>query len=338
LSRLTVPATGEKMVPMARPLRSLAVVLAFGALLAACTSDGDTPAPSGPSGGGQKVNAMMASTDLYAGAKQRVGIGFVTAQGTLVSYGSVDFRFSYVGTANAPQQPAPGPTATAVYLPTPGTANSGSRPTLTQPAQARGIYVAEDVTFDRAGFWRVDIAANVSGLGAISTSTTFGVTAEPALPAPGQPALKTDNLTIGSKGVPPGAIDSRAADGGDVPDPELHRWTIADAIAQHRPAVVIFSTPVFCVSRFCGPVTDEVEQLAKRFSDRAVFIHVEIWRDYQKQAINQAAADWLYRNGDLTEPWLYEIGADGTIVDRWSVLFREDEVAAWLESLPKMKG
>jgi hypothetical protein len=139
--------------------------------------------------------------------------------------------------------------------------------------------------------------------------------------------------------VPAAAIDSRAtSDGGTIPDPELHTWTIAEAIAKHVPAVVIFSTPVFCVSRFCGPVTDEVEQLAKRFSDRAVFIHVEIWRDYQKQVINQAAADWLYRNNDLTEPWLYEIGADGKIVDRWAVLFREDQVASWLESLPTLNA
>ena len=26
-----------------------------------------------------------------------------------------------------------------------------------------------------------------------------------------------------------------------------------------------------------------------------------------KRVINQAAADWVYRNNDLTEPWLFEI-------------------------------
>ena len=43
-------------------------------------------------------------------------------------------------------------------------------------------------------------------------------------------------------------------------------------------------------------------------------------------------------NGDLTEPWLFLIGADGTIVDRWSSMWSEQEVAAELEQLPPMQG
>jgi hypothetical protein len=140
-----------------------------------------------------------------------------------------------------------------------------------------------------------------------------------------------------SSDAPPEAIDSRASNGGDIPDPELHRWTIAEAIRQGRPALVVFSTPVYCVSQFCGPVTDVVERLAHRFRDRAVFIHVEIWRDYQNKVINKAAADWLLRGQDLTEPWVYLIGSDGTILDRWATLFRQDEVAAELTALPGMK-
>jgi hypothetical protein len=81
-----------------------------------------------------------------------------------------------------------------------------------------------------------------------------------------------------------------------------------------------------------------VQDLSHRYEDRAVFIHIEIWRDFDNQVVNKAAADWLYRNGDLTEPWLYLIGADGTILDRWGALWSEDEVAAELEQLPRMKG
>ena len=59
-----------------------------------------------------------------------------------------------------------------------------------------------------------------------------------------------------------------------------HQWTIADAIAQGRPALVAFATPVYCTSQFCGPVVDAVEKLSRRYADRAVFIHVEIYHDY----------------------------------------------------------
>jgi hypothetical protein len=70
-----------------------------------------------------------------------------------------------------------------------------------------------------------------------------------------------------------------------------------------------------------------------------VFIHIEIWRDFaaQPQVVNEAAADWLYRNDDLTEPWLFTIDRRGTIVDRWAGVFDPDEVADWLERLSPLR-
>jgi hypothetical protein len=190
------------------------------------------------------------------------------------------------------------------------------------------------VTFDQAGTWQVTARADVSGVGATEITAAFPVLASPALPAPGQRALKTENLTIDSKDEPPGAIDSRAVTDGVIPDKDLHRSTIAEAIQQHRPALVVFATPVYCTSRFCGPVVDAVEKLSQRYADRAAFIHIEIYHDQPKNEINQAAADWLFRNDDLHEPWLYLVGADGKIVDRWGVLWNPDEVAAELRKLP----
>ncbi len=284
------------------------------------------------------MQAIVASIDLYANAPQRVLVGLPFSDGTLVSYGTVSFAFSYTGTAASSSAPQPGPQATATYVPTPGTPDGGgSGPSVTQPAEARGLYEATGVTFDKAGFWQVEVTADVGGTGTQTAQATFSVAEQPSLPAPGQPALKTENLTLASKGVPKAAIDSRYTTDGKIPDPELHRWTIAKAIEQHRPALVVFGTPVYCVSRFCGPVTDLVDGLSKQYGDRAVFIHVEIWRDFQNQVINQAAADWLYRNGDLTEPWVYLIGADGRILDRWSSLMSAQEIAAELQQLPVMK-
>jgi hypothetical protein len=90
---------------------------------------------------------------------------------------------------------------------------------------------------------------------------------------------------------------------------------------------------VYCTSQFCGPTTDELEQLSKTGPKDADYIHVEIWNKHtqQQQVLNKAAADWLYRNNNLTEPWLYLIGPDGKIVDRWSPLFDVGEVRAELQ-------
>jgi hypothetical protein len=320
--------------------RSLILVVVLAALAAACTSGGDPdPSPTGPTGGA--VSAGMASSDLYVGAPQRVAIGLQLGDGRLVTFGTVDVSFSYLGTAEVPVNPPErGPATVAVYLPTPGTADAASGPTISLPSEARGVYEAEDVTFDRAGFWQADVTADVEGLGVQRSSTTLEVLEDPAYPAPGEAALETENLTLDSSDAPLQAIDSRAVNEGEVPDPELHEWTIARAVEEGRPALVIFSTPVYCFSKFCGPVTDVVQQLAARYDERAVFIHVEIWRDYQAtpRVMNEGAADWLLTPNGFTEPWLFLIDADGIIVERWANLWREDQVVAALEALPRMKA
>ncbi len=99
---------------------------------------------------------------------------------------------------------------------------------------------------------------------------------------------------------------------------------------------MVFSTPTYCVSRFCGPVTDMVLGLSRDYKDRAEFIHVEIWRDFEKGEINKAAAEWLYRGEDLQEPWVFLIGADGKIVARWDNVATREEIEPLLRGLPPL--
>jgi hypothetical protein len=326
----------DERVKLSRILPALIVGMSL--VTVACTG-GDEPSTT-PSGSAEAstLAAQVATTDLAVDRPEQVQVGvFSQTQDAglqLLAFGQVQLSFTYLG-ADGSGQPQPGPTATATYLPAPTTAADGQGPALAEPSQARGVYQADDVRFDQVGVWNAQVAADVAGLGPVSLDAHFAVKPSPSLPAPGDRALKTENLTLDSK-APPVAIDSRAQDGQPIPDPELHRWTIADAIAQHRPALVLFATPVYCTSRMCGPSTEALEHLAHRFPDRAVYIHVEIWRDFQKSVANQAAADWLYRDGDLTEPWLYLIGADGVIKDRWGPVFDVDEVARELRMLPPM--
>jgi hypothetical protein len=289
-------------------------------------------------------SAEMASTWHYAGAPQRIQVGVLASDANglrVVTQGSVDLSFSYLGTDGG-GEPSAGPTATASYVPVPGTDASGDAPAIV--TGANGVYEAEDVTFDEAGIWRATLSIEIDSV-ARQLPTDFRVDAESEIPAPGMPALATENLTMDSK-VRPGAIDSMADGGGEIPDAELHEWTIADAIAQHRPALVLFGTPAYCTSRFCGPEVTELQQLATEHPDRAVFIHVEIWKEYEPpetQVVNEGAADWLLRQSpdgtpEMTEPWLYLIGSDGIIADRWGPLFDSADVAAALEALPPMES
>jgi hypothetical protein len=320
-------------------MRALAAGVVSALLLVACRGSGGGSSSS-PTADQGTFAAAVASTDMWSGAPQRFQLGISWSsqnQGVkLVTFGQIALAFTYLGT-DASATPVSGPQVEASYLGAPTTLSVGPGPALSDPSVARGIYQAENLTFDKAGIWQVDVTADVAGLGVQHLSAAFPVSLKPFLPATGQNALHTVNLTIASKNVPTSAIDSAALDGKPVPDPQLHRWTIAAALDQHRPILVTFGTPTYCVSRWCGPNVEAVAALAKQYPKKAVYIHIEIWRDYQKSVVNKAAADWLYRNGDLVDPWLFLIGSNGVILDRWAPLFDPAEVAKELAALPNMK-
>ena len=327
-----------RSVPSPTRMRaSVAAMLAGALLLTACGSDDDDGASGSQtttSAAGNDLAAQVASYDLAVGPPARFIAGVTTSDHRVLSYGTVQMRFAYLGTRESRQNAPPGPPLTGVFLPIPGDTVPSPLPTeprLTSPSEGRGVYGTQ-VGFDKAGFWQVELTAIVDGRSRTLTAA-FGVAEKHSIAAPGDPALPTENLTLASTDAPRAAIDSREAVGG-ITDPELHQTTVAAAIAAKRPAVVIFATPVYCVSMFCGPVTDMVQGLARTYGDRASFIHVEIWRDRANDTVNRAAAEWLLRDENLTEPWLFLIGADGKIVARFDNVVTQGELEPLLQQLP----
>jgi hypothetical protein len=298
----------------------------------ACSQPGDGEVVRDPR---QVLHAEVASYDLAAGERSRFIVGLFTGDELFVGYGTVDMAFSFLGEGHAADEPVAGPEATGKFLLVPGITKSqvtpGS-PVAVPASKGRGVYAA-DVNFDRPGIWEVQVTADVRGRGELSATAAFQVLDEHRVPAPGEPALKTENPTVRTRDAPKAAVDSRWGKGEEPPDPELHRSTIDSSLRMGHAAVVVFSTPVYCVSRFCGPITDMVQALAHDYSDRADFIHVEIWRNFEKGTINEAAADWLLRDNDLREPWVFLI-ADGRIQARWDNVATRAEIEPYLERLP----
>src|SRR5262245_58144915 len=185
-----------------RRLPVVAVALTFLAM-AACTNDNTSAGSSAPS---TTFALQMGSSDLYAGAPQRVQVGVFdqTSNGVqLLTGGSIPLSLA----------PADGGTpiqGTARYVPAPGTSVSSS-PTLTAPSDARGVYQLEHVTFPSTGVWTASLSFSAGGQPQNLTAN-FGVADKPALPAPGQKAFDTTNLTMADTDVNPVSIDSRAQD------------------------------------------------------------------------------------------------------------------------------
>ena len=308
------------------------------ASLTACAGPGASvvATPSASSSGAQGIVAEIATAQLVVDEPGRLLVALITADRLWLSFGSVEMSFTYLGDGVA--SPAPDvtlPDATATFLPIPGTPEgAGQPPTLTFPADGHGLYAVDPITFPRAGYWQVTASGQLDGT-PWSAEAAFGVEKDGGVVTVGEEAPRTDNPVIGDPDVPEAAIDSRARGGEAIPDPELHAVSIADAIAAGHPALVVFSTPVYCVSQFCGPVTDMIAELAADYGDRADFIHVEIYRDFDANQINQAAIDWLtLSNGDLREPWTFLIGADGRIAGSWDTVVTRGELEPLLQALP----
>jgi hypothetical protein len=306
--------------------RPSAILAAVAIVVAGCEGSDEPTRRDG------RLQVFPASFEVVAGEPGRFLVGVTTPGNLFVSGGTVDLAFSFLGEERA-GEPVSAGEATAAFLPIPGEEDLPvpEVPTAAPGEAARGVYAAE-VAFDRPGFYEVEVAAALEGRVGRGTGA-FEVVPEPLVPFPGDRAPRTRNHVLGEPGVADEAVDSRAATGG-IPDPELHDSTIAGTIRAGRPALVVMATPVYCVSRFCGPVTDMVAELAAEYGDRADFIHVEIWADFQEGAVNEAAADWLLREGDLEEPWVFLIGADGRVVARWDNVATRSEIEPYLEDLP----
>lgn len=333
---------------------SLALVLTT----AACSSSDSASTDSGSAP--TDLATQVASYELLSGTPNRFLVGLFVADKGVVSYGTVDMSFSYLGDGSA--SPTLGPKATGGFIlvpPESGHSHEGESPdehahsdestapatasdidaarakspAVTQPDQARGVYEAQDVVFDEPGVWQVDVSVELDGEQQ-TVSANFNVVAEAAYPAPGQTAPVSDNSVIGTPGAKPAEVDSRATGGwSSIPDPELHEVNIKDALKAGKPLVVVVSTPLYCQSRFCGPITDQIGTLTAEYGDAADFVHLEVWKNYQKKTVNQEAADWVYRNDEITEPWVFLVGADGNILDRWANVLDVGELEQELDTL-----
>ena len=314
-----------------------ALVVGLASVVAAACGGGSNGAGGGDDPtAGFELSAEVASFDLAVDREERFTVGFFAADNRVLAYGDITVRFAFAGTADAPRQEiTPGPPLDATFLPVAGQDVDPDHPgpELVAPSEARGVYGATGVRFDDAGNWVVTAEGEYDGR-EFEAQAAFQVKPESQVIAVGDPAPRTQNPLPGDPNVPPTAIDSRADEGG-IPDPALHSATIADALAAGRPVVVVVSTPVYCVSRFCGPITDEIDELAQEYGDRVAFVHLEVWGDFENQVVNPAAEEWIFpRDGtDAREPWVFVIGADGIVEARFDNVATDAELRTAVEAV-----
>jgi hypothetical protein len=179
------------------------------------------------------------------------------------------------------------------------------------------IYVAQLQVKKPGTYW---LLAEPEG-GPTDVQALGNVVVDDAIAAPGvgEPAPVSETPTLVSDGRNATKLTTR-----NPPDLTLLRYSVASAIRERRPFVVVFATPKFCSSRACGPVVDVVEEVARRLEDLSVrFIHVEVYADNDPaKGYNR----WMQEWGLTTEPWTFVVGADGNIAARFEGLVSVHEL------------
>ena len=196
-------------------------------------------------------------------------------------------------------------------------------------AETSSYYALAKASFDTAGRWGAEFIVNRAGGPQMTVAgPAFEVRETGSTPALGQPVPATDNPTLQD------VADIGEIDSSDPPRPELHSISVAEALAAGKPFVVTFSSPSFCQSRLCGPVTDIVASLQTVYGDRVNFIHIEpydmtLLRSQGQYQLTTASQEW----GLPSEPWTFVVDASGRLAAKFGGVLSPEELEAAVASL-----
>ena len=224
----------------------------------------------------------------------------------------------------APGQTEPGPAVPATFV----WAIDGER----------GNYIAS-TTFPEAGDWKAVFITQGKGEPQEAIGVGFTVRDKGTTVAVGQQAPATSNPTSADVA---GDLSKISTD--PEPDPRFYELTVADALAQHKPFVLVFATPAFCKSAQCGPTLDRVKETAAAAPGDVAFINVEPYQlaytEGRLQPVLDAAGqlqpvDAANQWGLVSEPWIFTVGADGVVDGSFEGVVGSDELTA---AIAKISG
>jgi hypothetical protein len=307
------------MPPVSRKTIAAAAALAAVALIAGC-GDSDN-------GTGSRSQAALPASDFPAANGRSLEQVLLTAskgqQGPVVAPAAAEF---YVGTNRFPfgvftaGRDQITDAQVAIYA-APGQGVKGkaigpfparvedlttkpafrAKTTSDDPSAAQVAYVS-DIPLDRPGPWAFGALIKTGDTYQYSLLPTPHPVGDYTAPQVGQKAPVVNTPTVGQVSDI-SQIDTR------VPPDDMHSDDLANVLGK-KPVVLLFATPALCVSRVCGPVTDEAEQVKQEFGDRVAFIHQEVYNNNQ---INDGPRPQMTAYGLRTEPWLFVIDRSGKV-------------------------
>jgi hypothetical protein len=181
----------------------------------------------------------------------------------------------------------------------------------------RGVYVVEP-TLTQPGNWRGKVLVP----GQADAELAFPVSANPDTPVGGAAGrIVQSPTTADTLGTDP--LCTRTDSQSNPAPCSFHQVSLDQAMGKGKPVIAMFATPARCQSRYCGPVLDQLIQLAPQYQDRITPIHVEIYKDATSNDLVTATEVWL---GTTGEPWVFALDGSGKVTGRLSGAFATDEI------------
>jgi hypothetical protein len=174
-----------------------------------------------------------------------------------------------------------------------------------EPGEAEAVFVANFQLDEPGTYW---LLAEPVGGRKIQAVGNVVVKEKTAAPDVGAQAVPSKTPTLRTSTLEQLTTSTK-------PDRKLYESSVAEALAAKSPFVVVFATPKYCTSRTCGPVVEVVSDVRRKHAEDGIrFIHVEIYEDNDP---TKGENRWVKEWNLPSEPWVFVVGADGTIRDRF---------------------
>jgi hypothetical protein len=116
------------------------------------------------------------------------------------------------------------------------------------------------------------------------------------------------------------------------PECPWHAPSLDAALDQHKPIVLLFSTPKLCQTAVCGPVLDTLLSLKDEYEAKGIrFLHAEVYADGTGSAATLKPSPAMNAFHLETEPFLFVADSTGKIAQRIDGLFGKGEAKAALD-------
>jgi hypothetical protein len=328
-----------------RPVSAALALLAMLAIaLAACTVSGGssptatssaaaTPVPSGSAATADCGTAPQPSDMSAWGPPKAAPTLLPVLVSNFVACGRTRLLFLYLDSKNNVKS-APDRTLKAAFY---DLGKDTGKPVATADGafmwtieNERGMY-AVNVELPEAGTWGVELTTEAPGSAAETTRLTFEVHDSSPTVRIGEQAPASKTPTLADVGG-----DAKKISTDTTPDPAFYETSVADALAAHKPIVLIFATPKFCTSAQCGPTLEHFKAIAKDHPD-VTFINVEPYQlkdagGQLQPVLSDGGAlqptDVTDQWGLLSEPWIFAIDRAGVVQGSYEILASQAELDA----------